>query len=73
MNMRKMIAPFIIIGIIIIYFIFMILGTIDVGGSSIISILGVLIYLILIGFSISILIERIKEIRSGEKDDLGKY
>lgn len=38
-----------------------------------IKLLGIVIPLILAGVSISVLVERIKEIRSGEEDDLSKY
>jgi large-conductance mechanosensitive channel len=37
------------------------------------KIIGILIPLALIGVSVFVLIERIKEIRSGEEDDLSKY
>jgi hypothetical protein len=41
--------------------------------SLTIKIIGTLIPLALIGVSVYVLIERIKEIRSGEEDDLSKY
>ena len=57
----------------IIYFVFSILNIIYVPDSILIRIIGIIILLVLIGKSIFVLIERIKEIRSGEEDDLGKY
>lgn len=37
------------------------------------KLIGTLVSLALIGTTIFVLVERIKEIRSGEEDDLGKY
>ncbi len=73
MNTKKLIAPIIITCILIIYFVFSILNIIYVPDSILIRIIGIIILLVLIGKSIFVLIERIKEIRSGEEDDLGKY
>ncbi|HLR20818.1 MAG TPA: hypothetical protein VK087_02310 [Tissierellaceae bacterium] len=73
MNIRKLIAPLIIISFIIIYFLLMIVGFINISAPLGLRIIIILIYLILIGISISVLISRIKELRSDEKDDLSKY
>ncbi|NMB39044.1 MAG: hypothetical protein GX994_05665 [Firmicutes bacterium] len=71
--MKKLIAPIIVAVIIVIYFVFIL--TITVLQSMPIpgKILAVIIPLALIGIIIFVLIERIKEIRSGEYDDLSKY
>ncbi|WP_195985267.1 hypothetical protein [Clostridium sp. D33t1_170424_F3] len=37
------------------------------------KLLGSLLFASLIGVSVYVLVQRIKEIRSGEEDDLGKY
>ena len=69
----KLIAPVVIIAIIVTYY--ALLGwlvtimPIPVWGK----ILAILIPAALIGIAIYVLIQRIKEIRSGEEDDLGQY
>jgi len=70
---KKLIATIIVAVIIVIYFVFIL--TITVLQSMPIpgKILAVIIPLALIGIIIFVLIERIKEIRSGEYDDLSKY
>ncbi len=70
---KKMIAPIVIVSLLITYY---------VGFSAVcmifpiplaLKILFGLVPLLLAGVSIYVLIERIKEIRSGEEDDLSKY
>ena len=70
---KKMIAPIVIASLLIIYY---------VGFSAVCMIFPIplalklpfgLVPLLLAGVSIYVLIERIKEIRSGEEDDLSKY
>lgn len=70
---RKLIAPILVTLLVVFYF----------GGFLRVSLLQpvpvsvkigfVVIPLLLIGVSIFVLVERIKEIRSGEEDDLSKY
>ncbi|MCL1918046.1 MAG: hypothetical protein FWG14_06990 [Peptococcaceae bacterium] len=76
MHVKKMIAP-----IVITVLMLLILGS-QVGVylwleepdiSWLVIVLGVGIPLLCAGVSISVLIERIKEIRSGEEDDLSQY
>lgn len=70
---KKLIAPIVITILLVIYFsIFLVLWSF-IFISAIVKIIGTLILLTLIGVSIYVLIERIKEIRSGEEDDLSKY
>lgn len=73
MKTKKIIAPIIITCLLILYFIFWILGIINIPDLLGIKVLGIIIPLAFIGVSIFVLIERIKEIRSGEEDDLSKY
>lgn len=74
MHKKKMIAPIVITAIILLYYIgFALLIAFDDGISLIIKLLGGVIPLILAGVCIYVLVERIKEIRSGEEDDLSKY
>ncbi len=74
MHFRKMIAPIIITVLIVIYYIGFILACIFIEEMPLlVKILGTVIPMILGGVCIYVLIERIKEIRSGEEDDLSKY
>ena len=73
MKTKKIIAPLIITFILAIYFIFYILAIANIFDSLWIKIIGTIIPLTLMGVSIFVLIERIKEIESGEEDDLSKY
>ena len=71
---KKMIAPIIIISCVVLYYIFIVIVFLFVDGISVlIKIPGLVIPIALIGIGIFVLRERIKEIRSGEEDDLGKY
>lgn len=72
-HVKKMIAPIFIVGIILIYYVI-------VGASLIIFNIPNFIKIIILSISIIIsitlvftLIERIKEIKGGEEDDLSKY
>jgi len=74
MNKKKLIAPIIIAVIIMLYYIgfaFVIVKLEDV--ALIVKILGGLIPLGLAGVVLFVLIERIKEIKGGEEDDLSQY
>jgi hypothetical protein len=73
MKIKKVIAPCIITVFLIIYFgvYIWILGQVPLPMWA--KILGIGVPLVLIGTSIYVLVERIKEIRSGEEDDLSKY
>jgi len=74
MHIKKMIAPIIISAITLVYYItFICAFMFDSEVPVLTKILLGVIPLFLTGGSIYVLIERIKEIRSGEEDDLGKY
>jgi hypothetical protein len=74
MHKKKMIAPIVITVLVILYFIgFAFMFAFDEGIPLLIKILGLVIPLLLAGASIYVLVERIKEIRSGEEDDISKY
>ncbi|MGE4484709.1 MAG: hypothetical protein AB7C97_06325 [Oscillospiraceae bacterium] len=71
---KKMIAPIVITVIILLYYIGFAAACILIEGMPLlVKLLCGIIPLILAGVSIYVLAERIKEIRSGEEDDLGKY
>ena len=69
---KKMIAPIVITGFIILYYIFYFGILISLLDGVWKFLLGVIL-LALAAAMIYVCIERIKEIRSGEEDDLGKY
>lgn len=73
MKTKKIIAPIIITCILILYFIFWISGIINIPDTLGVKVIGIIVPLTFIGVSIFVLIERVKEIRSGEEDDLSKY
>lgn len=73
MNNKKVVAPIIVTLILIVYFSLFILAILSVPESLWMRIIGIIIALIFIGISIYSLVQRIKEIRSGEYDDLSKY
>ncbi|WP_326909866.1 hypothetical protein [Sedimentibacter sp. MB31-C6] len=74
MNKKKLIAPIVITTVIVLYYIgFAVLCAFVEGIPLLIKLLGGVIPLILAGVCIYVLVERIKEIRSGEEDDLSKY
>jgi len=72
-KINKLIAPIIITALLVIYLGTYIWGWSKVPLPPIPRVLGLLIPLGLIGVSIFVLVERIKEVRSGEEDDLSKY
>lgn len=73
MKVKKMVAPLIITCLLVIYFLFFVLGIISIPDPLWVKIIMLLVPSILIGVSIFMLVERINEIRSGEEDDLSKY
>ena len=70
---KKLIAPIAITISLVIYFIAYLLSWVFESIPMIGKFIGGFILLALIGVSIFVLMERIKEIRSGEEDDLSKY
>lgn len=70
---KKIFAPIIITILLIIYFGIFVITCFYISVPIVWKIIGSLIPLALISVSIYVLMERIKEIRSGEEDDLSKY
>lgn len=71
---KKMVAPIIIAGVLIVYYVVIaavcfLLPEIPVT----VKVLLAVVPLALVGVALAMLSERIKEIRSGEEDDLSKY
>ena len=72
-HIYKMVAPIIISIILIAYYIFFFTMIVSQGMPFVFVLLLGLLPLFIVGVIIYVLVERIKEIRSGEEDDLGKY
>jgi len=70
---KKIIAPVVITVLLVLYLASFLLTWLFNPFSLSVKLIGTLIPLALIGVSVYVLVERIKEIRSGEEDDLGKY
>lgn len=71
---KRMIAPMIVTIVLIAYFLLWLLGCYVMPDMPvIIKLIGGIIPISLIGVSLFILRERMKEIKSGEEDDLDKY
>jgi hypothetical protein len=71
---KKMIAPIVISVIVVLYYITFAITCMVVDGIPLlVKLLCGILPLFIAGGSVYVLIERIKEIRSGEEDDLSKY
>ena len=71
---KKMIAPIVISAIVVLYYIaFAVTCLVVKDMPSLVKLLCGILPLFVAGGSVYVLIERIKEIRSGEEDDLSKY
>ena len=73
MQKKKMVAPIVITILLVLYLIFYIAACVMWNFPAGFKVLGILILLAAIGVCVFVLVERIKEIRSGEEDDLSKY
>ena len=71
--MKKYLVPLVVAILMIIYFIVYFGVLIMLIGNLVFKVLLGIIPATFSGIMIYVLIERIKEIRSGEEDDLGKY
>ncbi|MDD5016704.1 MAG: hypothetical protein PHO15_01230 [Eubacteriales bacterium] len=70
---KKLIAPVVITAILVLYLCALVVTWAYIPVSLAVKIIGAVIALALIGVSLYVLIQRIKEIRSGEEDDLSQY
>ncbi len=73
MKTKKLIAPIVISLVVCIYYITFAVICVTTPMRFVFKLLGFIIPLGLVGVCIFVLVERIKEIRSGEEDDLSKY
>ena len=72
-NSKKLIAPIVITVLLVLYLVFFMFTWLSNPVPLIMKIIGTVVPLAFIGVTVYVLIERIKEIRSGEEDDLSKY
>lgn len=71
---KKMIAPIIAAAIFVVYYIAFAVLCISAGGfSAVVMLIGIIVPLALACVCVAMLIERIKEIKGGQEDDLGNY
>lgn len=71
---KKMVAPIIIAGVLIVYYVAIAAVCFFLPEiPATVKVLFVVVPLALAGIAIAMLSERIREIRSGEEDDLSKY
>lgn len=70
---KKMLAPVIITVLLILWFGAWLTACVLLPIALWGKLLGSLLFAALISVSVYVLVQRIKEIRSGEEDDLGKY
>lgn len=71
---RKLIAPIVITVMIALYFIGFIIVVVTTSWLPLWAMIaGALVPLCLLGVMVYVLFERVKEIRSGEEDDLSQY
>ncbi|MGM0397263.1 MAG: hypothetical protein ACQEP4_09455 [Bacillota bacterium] len=73
MHFKKLMAPVIVTALLLLYYGFILFNLVRIPNIMGIGILWIVIPLGFMGVSIYVLVERIKEIRSGDEDDLGKY
>ena len=73
MHTKKMIAPIIIVSLLVLYYIGFFILCMFIPVAPLPKLLLGLVPLLLAGMGIYVLVERIKEIRSGEEDDLSNY
>ena len=70
---RKMIAPVVVVLCILLYYSTGIFVLLKFDVPNIVKIIALVLSIIFTIVFIAVLIERIKEIKKGEEDDLGKY
>ncbi len=73
MKGKKIVAPILITIFICVYYVSFAFLSIYLALPLLVKILGIGIPLVFVGVCVYVLVERIKEIRSGEEDDLSKY
>ncbi len=70
---KKMLAPIVITVLLVAWFAIWLTGCFLLPIPFLGKVIGCVVFGALIGVSVYVLVQRIKEIRSGEEDDLSKY
>ncbi len=71
---KKMVAPILIAGLFVLYYVGLAAVLVLADGiPAVFKVLSIIIPLALAGVMAGVAVSRIKEIRSGEEDDLSKY
>ena len=70
---KKMIAPIVITIVVVLYFLVYCVVLISLIQTPVLRVLLAVVPLLLGAAMIGVLIQRIREIKGGEEDDLGKY
>jgi len=70
---RKMIAPIVVVICLVSYYVIMGFVYVMLPLPMVIKIIALIVSLIVSGVLVWVMVERIREIKGGEEDDLGKY
>ncbi|NMA95880.1 MAG: hypothetical protein GX974_07560 [Clostridiales bacterium] len=70
---KRILAPVVVTIVLVLYFTGFLVVAVNIIDPLWVKIVGSVVPLILMGVSVYVLVERVKEIRGGEEDDLSKY
>lgn len=73
MNKKKLVAPIVVTILMVLLVIGYLILWLDILKPLWVKIASVVVCLALIGVNIGVLVERVKELKKGEEDDLSKY
>ncbi len=73
MNKKKLVAPIVVTILMVLLVIGYLILWLDILKPLWVKIASIVVCLALIGVNIGVLVERLKELKKGEEDDLSKY
>ena len=73
MNKKKLVAPIVVTILMVLLVIGYLILWLDILKPLWVIIVAIVVCLALIGINIGVLVERVKEIKKGEEDDLSQY
>ncbi len=73
MNKKKLVAPIVVTILMVLLVIGYLILWLDILKPLWVKIVAIVVCLALIGINIGVLVERVKEIKKGEEDDLSQY
>ena len=73
MNKKKLVAPIVVTILMVLLVIGYLILWLDILKPLWVKIASIVVCLALIGVNIGVLVERVKELKKGEEDDLSKY